>query len=172
MTRLRGHFFIPGPILTTRMLPGSPCPWRNVNEAKNSGIALGSNSSACLHASHIASGEASKTSVCDRVFLANTARSRVLDARTTICLMCSVSDRLVRCGPDCLTAGLTHGDEFYLRAEAAVAGIALQHGVAQGLGRIVKLVQALLHFSSVSNGCSDPFQPILSPTDLTNPHSI
>jgi hypothetical protein len=24
----------------------------------------------------------------------------------------------------------------------------------------------------VSNGCSDPFQPILSPTDLTNPHSI
>jgi hypothetical protein len=24
----------------------------------------------------------------------------------------------------------------------------------------------------VSNSCSDPFQPILSPTDLTNPYSI
>ncbi len=57
---LWGHFSIPGPILTTRMLPGSPCPWRKVDEAKNSGIALGSSSSACLHASHIASGEASK----------------------------------------------------------------------------------------------------------------
>ncbi len=83
-----------------------------------------------------------------------------------------VSDRLVRCGPDCLTAALTHGDEFHLGAEGAVAGIAFQHGVAQGLGRSVELVHALFHFSSVSNSCSDPFQPILSPTDLTNPYSI
>ncbi len=76
-----------------------------------------------------------------------------------------VSARLVRCGPDCLTAGLTHGDKFHLGAEGAVAGIAFQHAVAQGLGRIVDLIHALLHFSRMSNSCSDPFQPILSPPD-------
>jgi len=86
---LPGQFSIPGPILTTRMLPGSPCPWRNMDETKYSGIALGNNLSACLQASHIASGDASRTSVCDRVFLDSTACSRVLNTRTTICLMCS-----------------------------------------------------------------------------------
>ncbi len=80
-------FFIPGPNLTTRMLPGSPCPLRYVDEAKNSGNALGSHSLTCLHASHIASGEASKTSLCDKVLLDNAARSRVLNTRTALSLM-------------------------------------------------------------------------------------
>jgi len=113
--------FVPGPILTTRMLPTSPCPFRNVDESKNSGKYFGSNSSTCLYTSHIASGDAARsTSVCDSVLHDKTARSRVLNMWTISCLMCSggphVSDRLVRCGPDCLTAGVTHGDKFYLGA--------------------------------------------------------
>ncbi len=176
MRSLRVNFFIPGPILMTRMLPGSPFPWRDVDEAKNSGIALGSNSSACLHASHIASAEASKNlSVRQSLpgqLVGFQSFERENDYLLDVLRGAHVSDRLVRCGPDCLTAGLTHRDEFHLGAEGAIVGIALQHGVAQGLCRIVKLVHPLLHFSSMSNGCSYPSQPIPSPTNLTNPHSI
>jgi hypothetical protein len=72
-----------------------------------------------------------------------------------------VSDRLVRCGPDCLTSGVTHGDKFHLGAEEAIAGIALQYGGAQGLVSIVDLIDALLYFSNreFSNGWSYPSQP-------------
>ncbi len=66
-----------------------------------------------------------------------------------ICLMCSggahVSDKLVCCGPDCLTSGVTHGD---LGAEGAIAGIALRYSGAQGLVSVVDLIDALLYFSN------------------------
>jgi hypothetical protein len=72
-----------------------------------------------------------------------------------------ISDRLVRCGPDYLTAGVTHGDKFYLGAVGAIAGIARQYGDAEGFVSIVDLIEALLHFSNreSSNGCSYPSQP-------------
>jgi hypothetical protein len=71
-----------------------------------------------------------------------------------------VSDRLVRCGPDCLTAGVTHGGKFYLGAVGAIAGIPLQYGEAQRLVSIVDLIEALLYLSNrdSSNGCSYPSQ--------------
>ncbi len=72
------------------MLPASPCPLRNADVAKTSRTYLGSNTSARLHTSHIASGHAARsTSVCDKVFLDRTAYSRDLNTRTSICLMCS-----------------------------------------------------------------------------------
>jgi len=72
-----------------------------------------------------------------------------------------VSDGLERCGPDCLAAGLTHGNEFHLGAEGAIAGIALQYGGADGLVNLVSLIDALLYFSSreFSDSCSYPSQP-------------
>jgi len=56
-----------------------------------------------------------------------------------------VSDKLVCCGSDCLTSGVTHGD---LGVEGTIAGIALRYDGAQGLVSVVDLIDALLYFSN------------------------